>query len=331
MTPIVFLDANVLVPYNLMSILLTMAEDGLFIPRWSQAVLDETSRALVEKLGLPRDDVTRRIQAMTEAFPEAMVTGYEHLEATVNCDPKDRHVLAAAVAAGADALVTVNLRDFPTDEMDRLEIDVLHPEQFLFQVWSVDIDAVRAALLRDATRRVRPPTNLGDLLAKLAPLAPTFANAVHQWGEAPRADISAVPLLVAVEDESTPAAGLAIPDLRDPLHVAMMWFGALDGSGAPNAALVELTLNPGAFGDFGWANDLLEGFGIASRVFPAVDSDDICFVHFVPEAAHAAQAFGSFILSDVVFMTLVKIEDGTWRVWGLGKAMPSAGQVFRRA
>ena len=277
MTPIVFLDANVLVPYNLMSVLLTMAEDGLFIPRWSQAVLDETSRALVEKLGLPRDDVTRRIQAMTEAFPEAMVTGYEHLEATVNCDPKDRHVLAAAVAAGADALVTVNLRDFPTDEMDRLEIDV------------------------------------------------------HQWGEAPRADISAVPLLVAVEDESTPAAGLAAPDLRDPLHVAMMWFGALDGSGAPNAALVELTLNPGAFGDFGWANDLLEGFGIASRVFPAVDSDDICFVHFVPEAAHAAQAFGSFILSDVVFMTLVKIEDGTWRVWGLGKAMPSAGQVFRRA
>ena len=70
---------------------------------------------------------------MTEAFPEAMVTGYEHLEATVNCDTKDRHVLAAAVAAGADALVTVNLRDFPTDEMDRLEVDVLHPEQFLFR------------------------------------------------------------------------------------------------------------------------------------------------------------------------------------------------------
>ena len=51
MIPIVFLDANVLVPYNLMSILLTMAEDGLFTPRWSQAVLNETSRALVEKLG----------------------------------------------------------------------------------------------------------------------------------------------------------------------------------------------------------------------------------------------------------------------------------------
>lgn len=33
MTPIAFLDANVLVPYNLMSVLLTMAEDGLFTPR----------------------------------------------------------------------------------------------------------------------------------------------------------------------------------------------------------------------------------------------------------------------------------------------------------
>lgn len=331
MTPIVFLDANILVPYNLMSILLTMAEDGLFTPRWSQAVLDETSRALVGKLGLPRDGVARRIQAMTKAFPEAMVTGYEHLEATVDCDPKDRHVFAAAVAAGADALVTVNLRDFPTDEMDRLEVDVLHPEQFLFQVWSLDIDAVRAALLRDATRRVHPPTTVRDILVKLAPLAPTFANAVYQWDEASRADISDVPLLVAGNDGATPAADLVRPDLRDPLHVAMMWFGALGVSSPPDAVLVDLTLNPRAFGDFGWASDLLDGFGIASRVFAAVDSDDIRFVRFVPEAAQSAQAFGPFMVSDVIFMTLVKIEDGTWRVWGLGKAMPSAGQVFRRS
>jgi len=39
----------------------------------------------------------RRVSFMTNAFPDAMVSGWERLEPDMTTDPKDRHVLAAAV------------------------------------------------------------------------------------------------------------------------------------------------------------------------------------------------------------------------------------------
>ena len=50
---------------------------------------------------------------MAAYFPDARVTSYEELIGSMPNHPKDRHVLAAAVAGRADILVTENLKDFP--------------------------------------------------------------------------------------------------------------------------------------------------------------------------------------------------------------------------
>lgn len=48
-------------------------------------------------------------------------------------DPKDRHVLAAAIAGHADSIVTQNLKDFPISILEPLEMTAIHPDEFLLQ------------------------------------------------------------------------------------------------------------------------------------------------------------------------------------------------------
>lgn len=74
----------------------------------------------------------RRIAAMKTAFPEALVTGYIALIPSMTNHPKDRHVLAATVAAGAPVIVTSNLRDFPRQALEPLAISAQSPDLFLF-------------------------------------------------------------------------------------------------------------------------------------------------------------------------------------------------------
>ena len=45
-------------------------------------------------------------------------------------DEKDRHVLAAAVRAGVNQVVTRNTRDFPQLSADPYEIEIRDPDEF---------------------------------------------------------------------------------------------------------------------------------------------------------------------------------------------------------
>ena len=91
-----FLDTCTLYGAYLCDSLLRLAEAGTYRPLWSADVLDELERALVVR-GLEKKAVTHRIGEMRRAFPDAEVRGYENLVGRMTCDPKDRHVLAAAV------------------------------------------------------------------------------------------------------------------------------------------------------------------------------------------------------------------------------------------
>jgi len=64
-------------------------------------------------------------------FPDAEVEEYSALAQVMTCDGKDRHVLAAAVRADVEVLVTFNLRDFPRSAVDPYDIRVVHPDDFL--------------------------------------------------------------------------------------------------------------------------------------------------------------------------------------------------------
>ena len=95
---VILLDANVLYPFQVRDAILRFAEAGLFRARWSQQIIDEWTRNLIENRPHLEESIRSQEQAIAEAFPEAMVEGYEYLVPALKLpDEDDRHVLAAAI------------------------------------------------------------------------------------------------------------------------------------------------------------------------------------------------------------------------------------------
>jgi predicted nucleic acid-binding protein len=174
------LDACVLYPIALTDILLRSAERGRFIPQWTERILEELSRNLLARPGISADDVTHRIGQMKEAFPEAMVSGWEHLEPLMTNHPKDRHVLAAAVHANASVIVTKNLQDFPEGACRPHEIEVLDPDELLCEFLLEDSDDMVALLVEQAADTQYPPISVEELLEHLTQHAPEFVASVRE-------------------------------------------------------------------------------------------------------------------------------------------------------
>ena len=173
---IAVLDANVLYPFTLRDTLLRAAATGLFQARWSDKILDEATRNLVADHVVTEQQAAHLRAAMTAAFPEARVTGFDKLVATMRNDPKDRHVAAAAVKAKAKVIVTLNVRDF-RPLPDGLEAQT--PDQFLVSLFDPDprllVDIVRGQSV--ALRR--PPRSLAEVVDALARVVPVFARRVR--------------------------------------------------------------------------------------------------------------------------------------------------------
>lgn len=172
------LDACVLAPMPLADTLLRLAWRGMFIPCWSEDILAEVARTL-EKFGYPAAPIHRRITVMTSVFEEAMVHDLDSSLLTHSLpDPDDNHVLVAAVQAGASAIVTLNLKDFPESICRGHGVDVLSPDRFLLNQFGQNPVGV-GDVLREQTEAMRnPPVPLTELLDLLRSVAPDFVEQV---------------------------------------------------------------------------------------------------------------------------------------------------------
>lgn len=181
----VLVDANALYPAYLRDILLRLAQAGVFQIRWSEEILDEMARNI--KPPNPDVDPNRirnyTVRLMKEHFPEAMVTGYEALIPGMTNDPKDRHVLAAAIEGRADLIVTSNLKDFPAEACEPHDIDVQPPDDFLCYQWDVDDPERIMTILEDwAAGLKNPELTVEELLEEhLSRSAPKFCETVLEY------------------------------------------------------------------------------------------------------------------------------------------------------
>ena len=105
---------------------------------------------------------------MGRAVRDWKITGYEVLIDSLKLpDPDDRHVLAAAVKAKAQVIVTANLRDFPAEALRQWEIDPKSPDEFVRDQISLDRSVIYAAVQQIADSWRNPPGSVDDVLDRL--------------------------------------------------------------------------------------------------------------------------------------------------------------------
>ncbi len=163
------LDACVLYPAALRDVLLWLAAESVYSPRWTDVIHEEWMRAvLANRPDLTREQLARTRALMDQIAPESLVKDYEGVLASIALpDEGDRHVLAAAIAAKASVIVTFNLADFPKPVLAPFRVRALHPDAFLVSLLDREPAAFLEALRKHRASLRRPPKTRTEYLESL--------------------------------------------------------------------------------------------------------------------------------------------------------------------
>ncbi|GAA3086023.1 putative nucleic acid-binding protein [Kribbella aluminosa] len=162
-----FLDANVIRGQLTTDVLLSLAEQDVFEPRWTQEVIDEMHRN--RPPGVSEKAIDRRIAMMNGAFERAMTEAPpQELQDQMLADRKDKHVLAGAVHSQSDVLVSDNVKDFypPSTGPHAMRVERLN--EFLIRKLNEDPQRVQAGLQGMVSRNRREPKMMAALIDVMA-------------------------------------------------------------------------------------------------------------------------------------------------------------------
>ena len=176
----VVLDAHVLYNGPVRDTILRAQDEELFRGYWTAEIVDEALRNLVEDGRMSRERAQHLEEELGYSFPESWVSGYQAYIAMVRNHLKDRHVLAAAVHAHAQVIVTFNLRHFPAYALAPFGIEAQHPDAFLVHQYDLESETMVRIVREQASDGKRPPQTVERLLAVLRTHVPEFALLIEQ-------------------------------------------------------------------------------------------------------------------------------------------------------
>ena len=154
------------------------------LARWTDGIHDEWTRSVLrDRPDLKPEQLQRTRDLMNAHLRDCLVTGYQELIPGLKLpDPDDRHVLAAAIKAGASVIVTYNEKDFPAEVLDPFGIEAQHPDEFLVYQFDLNKAAVcNAGRLQRAALK-SPPKSVQVLLDTFeSQQLPTFVERLRQF------------------------------------------------------------------------------------------------------------------------------------------------------
>jgi hypothetical protein len=160
------LDANILYFAPLRDLCIRLAQAGLVRAQWTEEIHEEWVRSLIrDKPHLLLERLSRTRKLINEAVRDCLVSGYEHLIPSLTLpDADDRHVLAAAIRGRAEVIVTYNLRHFPQEALTRFDIEAVHPDDFVADLFELAPGPVCAAVREQRLSLHNPPRSADQLL-----------------------------------------------------------------------------------------------------------------------------------------------------------------------
>lgn len=137
-------------------------------------------RNLIAKKQVTQANVETIIAGMKRVYPDAMRDPPARLIEAMTNDQGDRHVLATAVHAGSEVIVSRNARHFPPDSLEPYGIEVQSVDEFLLNLLSVSEPTMAKVVQNVLARYKKPPYTVEQLLGIYATEAPGFADAIAQ-------------------------------------------------------------------------------------------------------------------------------------------------------
>jgi predicted nucleic acid-binding protein len=178
------LDACILFSAPIRDTLLRATAEGIYRAYWTEDILEEVERNLVLSGRISEPQARHLVATLKTIFPDAMVSNHLDLIGAMTNDPKDRHVLAAAIASGSQVIVTDNLRDFPEEALGQYDIEAQSADEFLSSLFDQAPDTMARIVMEQAADLRKPAMTVSELLAILERHTPTFADHLRKHMQA---------------------------------------------------------------------------------------------------------------------------------------------------
>jgi predicted nucleic acid-binding protein len=183
----VFIDTSELFPFTIMDLLLTLAEQFVFTWVWTEELLDEWERVIVDTTHRTPDSaksVTNAVRAHFESGLIKVDTYVNDISDDLSPDPGDRAHVAACLGGRATVLLTRNLKDFATPALAESGVRVLTADDYLVDLLRRRPRAVVDGVRQAAAARKYPPISAAELLDRIEHAgAPRFAAALRRRRE----------------------------------------------------------------------------------------------------------------------------------------------------
>lgn len=165
-SPIVILDACVLFPAPLRDFLMHLALLDVFQARWTDEIHAEWIRNVLKiRPDLTEKQLNRTKDLMNLHVRDCLVENYENLIDKISLpDENDRHVLATAIKAKAEIILTFNLRDFPNEILEKYNLKAISPDKLLVDLFDSNADNFNLAFERQLKSLKKPPKTADELL-----------------------------------------------------------------------------------------------------------------------------------------------------------------------